>query len=492
MGRPLRGLGLNRFVVLPVAAVALVALAVFVANAAVSSATDREPAAVRAPAPPATDPRGFPRTFSYQQCGGRNDSWIERNDLVIGYAYCNIAKLRKRDPKAIFLLQPGVYPSGYHDGKPSYGGMSVTYGSGLYDWQGTCDKLPGGVNLGCIRAFDPEWDYLYNADGVPATIDSSSTIRGWNLADPTHKGTRELVAKVFAYAAKLDGLYTKGWDGTWSDNWIYGVIGKDYAYGPDLDTDRDGQADDPATLRRNWDDGLNAVGEMLRSYLPGKIVGGNGNWYGGVPGRYFGTDPTGWLKSSNLTTFEGIERWRKDPRQLLSLSARWLSFPDPKRQPRYVLFIQNALTSDGATLRVPAGTNPNDARYMLDPAVMRSMRWGLTLSLVAGAYYRIVLDGDAGTNWWYDEYDGGRGVRRRNYLGSAVHGPVSLGKAVWRRDFEHGIAVNNSSNSAVHVDLHGRYRHLRGAQDPKLNDGRVVSSVTVPAHDGVILLDAGS
>ena len=56
-------------------------------------------------------------------------------------------------------------------------------------------------------------------------------------------------------------------------------IGSGWYYGPNLDTDRDGKADDLTTLRRNWANGLTLLGNNLRSYLPGKIVGGNGNWY---------------------------------------------------------------------------------------------------------------------------------------------------------------------------------------------------------------------
>lgn len=432
----------------------------------------------------ATDSHGFPRTLSNQQCG--NLDWVARNDMVIGYAYCNIAKLRKLDPKAIFLLNPGVYPSGYHDGEADYGGMNITYGSGLHDWKGLCDKLPGGVNLGCIRGFNFDKDYLHNADGSYATIDGSADgHRGWNLPD---QSTRLLVAQVMAYAAKLDGLYSRGWDGIWSDNWIYGVIGRSWAYGPNLDTNGDGKVDDYATLRREWDNGLNWVGSKLRSYLPGKIVGGNGNWYAAEPGQYFGSDPNGWLKSANLTMVESVERLSDDVPQLLRISSRWLSFRDPKGQPRYLLFVQNAQMADGSRLVLPSGADPNEPKYMLDPAVMRSMRWGLTLSLMAGAYYRIVVNGNSGTDWWYDEYDGGKGVRRRNYLGQATGPARSVAKDVWRRDFDRGIALNNSSGRSVTISLHGRFRHLRGAQDPKVNDGRVVTSVRLQPHDGVILL----
>ncbi len=159
--------------------------------------------------------------------------------------------------------------------------------------------------------------------------------------------------------------------------------------------------------------------------------------------------------------------------------------------PRYLLFQQAARTSSGDKLVVPQGVDPNEAKYMLDPGVLRSMRWGLTLALVAGAYYEIIAQGHHETRWWYDEYDGGKGVRRRGYLGQPVARPVRIQRdGVWRRDFAHGIALNNSTSKTVTIKLRRAYRHLRGTQNPRLNDGRLVTRVTLAAHDGLILLNA--
>ena len=66
------------------------------------------------------------------------------------------------------------------------------------------DTTKGGKPLGTIRAVDPEWDFLHNADGSTTAM---GRILGWNLAAPSDKGVPAQVAKVFAYAAKTDGLY---------------------------------------------------------------------------------------------------------------------------------------------------------------------------------------------------------------------------------------------------------------------------------------------
>jgi putative glycosyl hydrolase-like family 15 (GHL15) protein len=122
--------------------------------------------------------------------------------------------------------------------------------------------------------------------------------------------------------------------------------------------------------------------------------------------------------------------------------------------------------------------------------VMRSMRWGLTLALMAGAYYEIIVDDRHATLWWYDEYDGGKGIRRRGYLGQPLGPSVRLRTGgVWRRDFEQGIALNNSTSKSVSIELKKQYRRLRGTQNPRLNDGSVVTRVTLPPDDGLILLN---
>ena len=472
--------------------VAVLAVSVGVASdTSVSKRATKSAQAVR------VDQHAFPRTFSFWKCSPEND--VARRDMIAGPPNCNVNLMRRLNPKGVFLLFPSLFPSGDNPWSAGdLGGMNVTYGSALWYWRqgyawkdGGCDKLPGPVNLGCIRPFNFDWDYMWNANGVEARVgDYTGAHRGFNVADPMGKGTRELVAKFFAYTAKLSGLYTKGWDGVFSDNWSYSAIGLNWAYGPNLDTDRDGKVDDIETLRKRWNDGLNEVGNRIRSYLPGKIVAGNNTWFPMWLG-YQGTDPQGWLKASNATFVEDITGFYDRPELLLRTASRWLTFKDPKGLPRYVVFQQDALTGPGRfdRLSIPSSADPNDPKYMLHPGVMRSMRWGLTLALMSGAYYEIIVEQMHGTRWWYDEYDGGKGIRHRGYLGNALGPAVKLeAGGVWRRDFEHGIALNNSTSETVTIDLKKPFRRLRGTQNPRLNDGRVVTRVTLVAHDGLILL----
>jgi Hypothetical glycosyl hydrolase family 15 len=483
-------------VVIGTAAIAVTALLTGLGSVSAASSPAAGSTTTQKPKPLGSDPRAFPRTLSFWKCGPEGE--VARRDLIVSFGFCNIDQLRRLNPRGTFLLTPGLYP---RNGGSNYGGMNVSYGQGLWHWRdgygrkdGGCDKEPGPVDLGCMRAFNFDWDYMWNADGKLATISNyPGAHRGYNLADPTGKGTRELIAKFFAYTAKVSGLYAKRWDGVFSDNWTYTAIGLDWTYGPNLDTDRDGKVDDIQTLRKLWNDGLNEIGNRIRSYLPNKTIGGNGSWYPAWLG-YEGTDPQGWLKASNATFVEDITGFYDRPRMLVDIASRWLNFKDPDGLPRYVMFQQDALTGPNrsARLSIPAGADPNDPKYMLHPGVMRSMRWGLTISLVTGAYYEIIIDDKHATLWWYDEFDGGAGIRRRGYLGQPV-GPLVQIRAdgVWKRDFQNGIALNNSSPKPVTVILSKPFRRLKGAQNPRLNNGKRVTRVTIPAHDGLILLNVG-
>jgi hypothetical protein len=285
------------------------------------------------------DGHGYPRTYHLYGYGPLEE--LTRYDIVVGFSWFNIAGLRSLNPNGIFLLNPAMIGD---DGRLA---VHVTSPGGASSWPGGTDDQAGGVNLGSIRAVDPAWDLLHNADGSYATMGGSSWIKGWNLADPKAKGTPELVSKVFAYAAKKDALYSAGWDGVHSDNWIYTQVGSSWFYGPNLDTDRDGTVDETTTLRRNWANGLTRVGTNLRAYLPGKIVGGNGAWYRSQD--YTGSDPEGWLKASNYTLVEHTQDFAyKTPDSFLALTRQWLDYPDPLGKTRYMAVLEDALDASGS------------------------------------------------------------------------------------------------------------------------------------------------
>ena len=181
----------------------------------------------------------------------------------------------------------------------------------------------------------------------------------------------------------------------------------------------------------------------------------------------------------------------------------WENFADPLagRDPigdltRYVATGASAAhRSPGVSLtvssrRVPAGSADD----------YRRARFALAATLMQDGFWAATAD-DYGQPLYYDEMDGaGLG---RGYLGHPLEpdpplsaittandsGTGSPAPYVYRRDFEHGIALVNVGSTARQVALGRTYRHLSGITDRLVNNGTAVDLVTIPAQDGVILLD---
>lgn len=66
------------------------------------------------------------------------------------------------------------------------------------------------------------------------------------------------------------------------------------------------------------------------------------------------------------------------------------------------------------------------------------------------------------------------------------------GREVWRRDYEGGSALVNATNATRTVSLGRMFRKIRGRQAPLVNDGMLVTSVSLPPRDGLVLLQASS
>lgn len=62
------------------------------------------------------------------------------------------------------------------------------------------------------------------------------------------------------------------------------------------------------------------------------------------------------------------------------------------------------------------------------------------------------------------------------------------GRDVWRRDYAGGVALVNATASEQTISLGGAFRKITGTQAPDVNDGSLVTEVTLPFHDGIVLL----
>jgi hypothetical protein len=416
------------------------------------------------PPPPSGHQHSFPRLFMINRADDISTLW--KYDWVVGAPWQDVQTYHARNPTGIAMTyvrldNPPFEGSLIDLNKSNYwdvcsmmniasGGVSGNnYFPGeqekytFENWPGGTDNLVDGqaANVGYIRPWDKALDSQHNSDGSfvkEGGCPYGTEIHIWNLA---HAG--KLNGQLQVYAAKKGQLYGRGWDGIWSDN---------------------------AYSRYGWGDGLQTSYAFMRNSLPGKSVGGNGiciSWY---KNGWSGSDPEGYLKMANANLVENFASLYGAINQanvdfFISWNNRCLHYPDPYGMPRYNAFW--------------------DA-YV--PSSYQRVRWGLTLSLVASMYYMAPIpDPYNNPDPWYDEYWGGS-LNQRGYLGQATGPAVKLPSGVWRRDFDKGIALNNSTGSTQTVSLGGTFRRLTGTQVVTVNNGSLVSSVTIPNQDGLILL----
>ncbi len=423
------------------------------------------------PPPPPVGTVGWPRTFMINRVGDIGN--LSKFDWVVSFPWMDVQSYHAQNPSGIAMCYPRfdsppdvsasldpTWTSYWHESSihwtyqcyhnPAF--PNVQEANSVFSWPGGTDTAVDGqaANAGTMRAWQKGVD-----DGAgPGGGATGTTLLGMNLSNTA---TVDLLKRLILNAAKgatrnpsgkVAGLYEKGWDGVWSDN----VVG--------------------ANSSRSFCDGLQAIGDYLRASLPGKLVGGNGAWewrnspeysaaspYGG----WLGTDKQGFFKMANVSLVEGwgsFDSGTEPSSALVDKAVAWwqtaLAFPDPHGQPRHLAYWDYAGGSSWPRIR-----------------------WGLGLSLVAGLYFQ------ASGGEWADEYWGGS-LNRRGWLGQPT-GAAYKTSGVWRRDFDNGVALSNSSGSTQTVQLGGTFRKLTGSQDPAVNNGAVVSSVTINQRDGLVL-----
>ncbi|KKU25789.1 MAG: hypothetical protein UX39_C0019G0009, partial [Candidatus Magasanikbacteria bacterium GW2011_GWA2_46_17] len=223
----------------------------------------------------------------------------------------------------------------------------------------------------------------------------------------------------------------------------------------DVDLNRDGARDDAQWVNSEW---MRRMNYLLQSSqrLPARYILINGTslplFQDKINGRMYEDFPTPWESGGWSGIMTGLERTR-----------------GTNRAPR--LYVFNANTNNSG--------RRND---------YRRMRFGLASSLMADDVY---FSFDYGTRdhaqvWWYDEYEVN--------LGRPTGQAVSLNNAqrfqedVWKREYERGIALTNSTGERREVELGAEYEKIRGRQDPTVNDGSITDRVTIQPRDGLIML----
>jgi hypothetical protein len=249
----------------------------------------------------------------------------------------------------------------------------------------------------------------------------------------------------------------QAWDGVFYDV----VDAKASLYNQSgIDINGDGRFESAGQVDRKWQAAMSQWLGESRQLWPDKLIIINGNslaaYQPSINGRMFEIFPTPW---------EGTGRWADSMRQYLS------RLPALNRAPN--LYVINS------------AYNQKDQRNFYE-----QMRFGLTSTLLGDGYFSF----DGGVNshaelWWFDEYN----VKLGQPQGPAVNllapasGEITAG--LWRRDFDKGIVLVNSTNEPQSLFLPvGRFKYLRGVQEPLVNSGQPVGKLTLCPGQGIILL----
>jgi hypothetical protein len=181
----------------------------------------------------------------------------------------------------------------------------------------------------------------------------------------------------------------------------------------------------------------------------------------------------------------------------------WESFADPLIHRDPLSDFTRYMTVGGAAAHRKPGVSLTISKRRVPAGsadAYRRARFALTATLMQNGFWAPMGD-DYAQPVYYDEMDGaGLG---RGYLGHPIDpdpplsvittvtgdGTGSPAPNVYRRDFEHGIALVNVGSTPQQVTFRRPYQHLSGITDRRVNNGTTVELVTIPAQDGVILLD---
>jgi hypothetical protein len=195
---------------------------------------------------------------------------------------------------------------------------------------------------------------------------------------------------------------------------------------PDIDSNLDGQPDDPAVLDAAYQAGVEDFLRQMRVHLPDAVLVGNGSgplayapWVNGVlyeielPAL---VNNASWFEQTWGEVISGYTDWScqgREPHVTFIQSAPDFSFKD-----KY--------TAQNLDEMPPAMVDEVAASY-------RQMRYGLTSALMGDGLYSFDYgDNGHGLTWWYDEFgrppgaSGAGTLPWPGYLGQPIGDPVQL------------------------------------------------------------------
>ncbi len=248
------------------------------------------------------------------------------------------------------------------------------------------------------------------------------------------------------------------WDGVFYDN-IFADIS--WFNDGNLDVNADGTKDSTAAMNTAWQNGNIKILSTSASDFGGNyLVLANAN---NIPSSY--------TKNLNGFMTESFPGYYTSSAGVWAASMKAYTSVSNLRQPEIMVINANMSNS-------------------WDNTNYRKMRFSLGSAMLGDGYFSFDYgDENHGQTWWYDEYN--------VLLGKAISDPVNIldksnknwKKGVWRRDFENGIVVVNSTDeNKNYVFTDEAFNKINGSQDRVINNGAKINMVSLMGQDAVILL----
>ena len=303
-------------------------------------------------------------------------------------------------------------------------------------------------NLGVMRAklksgISDSW-YLRRGNGDKISFWPGTTMLNPTDLCPLSGGQRW--NQYLAGFVNREVLSTGLWDGVFYDN-AWGDL--TWFTGNNVDLNFDGQID--FDINKHWNTGMTDLFNLTRDFFSSNYI-----IVGNAMTREYANNLNGMM-------YENFQNhiWRDVMYAIKTEMAGNI-------KPRIIIINANA------------NNTGNRQDY-------RTMRYGLGSALIGGAYYSFD-DGDKSHSqtWWYDEYN----VKLGQPLSEAqsMDGRNQIKEDVWRRDYQNGLALVNSTDNSQTINLGDDYEKIIGQQDRDVNNGEITESVTLPARDGLIML----
>lgn len=307
---------------------------------------------------------------------------------------------------------------------------------------------PANPNTKLLSGIADEWRFLDTA-GQPESFWPGATMLNVTDLAPVVNGERwnTYLPKFVHNEIMSTGL----WDGIFYDNVFQNISWLNHG---NIDLDRNGVADNAATADAAWRNGMAKILAASRG-LEGinAIILGNGvgQYYESMNGRLVEDFPAtvdgGWIGQ--------LESYFK--------AMRVGFFP--------AISVVNGISTTGRS------TDYKAFRYSFASTLLN---YGF-FSFDAGSQTHNEL-------WRYDEYHAYLGLPTTAARNLDQPKATTVSTGLWRRDFQNGLVFVNASNRARTITLSDGYVALLGNQQPDINTGQPVHSVTIPARDGRIFL----